>query len=148
MKITKDMILNAYSYISISEKEHLARLIADSCVVEGENGFFYERFAVKVMQEGIMFLSAYLGVDVTLEEGMSAQEQFDTFFSDHIFNQIERLKTDNDIKSKIFDILLDYKEFCKFIDKEIERLIREKNDTVTRLGQFVEQHPEIKVDKK
>lgn len=143
MEITKEMIQNANDYISISEKEYMAEIIADTCIAESENGTFYERFAMKVMQEGIFFLSAYLKVDVTIKENVSGQEQYDEYYKDHIFNQIERLKTDTDIKAKIFDILLDYKEFCKFVDKEIERKLKEKNDLILRAGKAVEQNPEI-----
>ena len=143
MEITKEMIQNANDYISISEKEYMAEIIADTCIAESENGTFYERFAMKVMQEGIFFLSAYLKVDVTIKENVSGQEQYDEYYKDHIFNQIERLKTDTEIKAKIFDILLDYKEFCKFVDKEIERKLKEKNDLILRAGKAIEQNPDI-----
>lgn len=144
MEITKEMIQNANDYISISEKEYMAEIIAETCIAESENGTFYERFAMKVMQEGIFFLSAYLKVDVTIKENVSGQEQYDEYYKDHIFNQIERLKTDTDIKAKIFDILLDYKEFCKFVDKEIERKLKEKNDLILKTKNLLAEHPEIK----
>ena len=144
MQITKEMILEANSYVTIAEKEYLANIIAEASIKENENGTFYERFAMKVMQEGMFFLLAYLKIPVEVKEDKSAQEQYDEFFKDNIFNQIERLKTDNEIKAKIFDILFDYKEFCRMVDKEIERILKEKNDLILKTKNLLAEHPEIK----
>ena len=90
-----------------------------------------------MLQMGV-FVSCYLGIPYAGDTDFQmAANEYDRWASSHIFNQLERMKSDKDIKDKVFDILDDYKDFQWAMRREIEILLGHRNDTVMRLGIFI-----------
>lgn len=148
-EINKAVLQRAADYIPLSEKADAAARIAETCCVRAEISFRYgadtiavpdmyiEDSAVKArFQMGILF--AYLKEDFDPVEGYTyllALDDYDRAARQHPMNALERMKSDTEIRDKIFNLLRDYKEFCKMIDTEIQNRLALMNDLVSRLLQ-------------
>ncbi|MEG2187266.1 MAG: hypothetical protein RR085_08060 [Clostridia bacterium] len=142
--ITAEDIREAGDYIPITEKAALAQVLARACVlpieIKDKNGLRFpgrteENVLAKERAVLGVFLSYYLHVKwENYKEDISAPvELYDLYMSSGLFNQLERLKGNPELRTKIFDILADYKCFCKMLNTEIFSLIGHSNDTVARL---------------
>lgn len=142
-EITDEIMQNAIAYMPIEEKAAYAKTIAEQCVVaiptaeqnvEGEKLFALpyikgENRELKALCLMNVLLSHYLNIEVATPFN---EEQYNYYASGSILNQIERYKSNFDLKNKAFDLLADYKEFRKFVDIEINNLIEVNNDTFAR----------------
>lgn len=143
-ELTPEMMKNAQTYMPVEIKMELAKLLAESCVVDlpdteenlpaGEilNLPHLKGEDMQIKQINLMttLVSYYLQLDYDKE--MPKAEVYDYFSSAHLLNQIERYKSDKDLKDIAFDLLADYKEFKKFVDTEIYNLKQTANDPFTR----------------
>lgn len=148
-EINKAVLQKAVDYIPLAEKADAAARIAETCCVRAEISFRYgadtiavpdryvEDSAIKArFQMGILF--AYLKEDFDPVEGytyLMALDDYDRAARLHPMNALERMKSDAELRDKIFNLLRDYKEFCKMIDTEIQNRLSLLNDIVTRLLQ-------------
>lgn len=142
--ITKELIEKAQGYMPLGEKVLLAENIAQMSVVpmktaqsnEIGNGIF--AVPPQVTEDGgikrkcllNVFLSYYL--DIEIEQ--VTDEMYDYYGGSQIFNQLERLKSNPDVKDKVFDILTDYREFKGMVDAQIFAQIRNANDPLARIA--------------
>ena len=143
--IDKDTMLKAVTYMPITEKQSIAKIIANKCVIDlptAEQNIEGEKFLalpyikgedkeIKDMCLLSTLLQHYLKVEIKDNEVFD-EEKFDYYASGAILNQIERFKSDFTCKDKAFDLLSDYKELRKMVDAEIENLLRVNNDTLAR----------------
>lgn len=143
-ELTPEMMKNAQTYMPVEIKMELAKLLAESCVVDlpdteenlpaGEilNLPHLKGEDMQIKQINLMttLVSYYLQLDYDKE--MPKAEVYDYFSSAHLLNQIERYKSDKDLKDIAFDLLADYKEYKKFVDTEIYNLKQTANDPFTR----------------
>lgn len=143
-ELTPEMMKNAQTYMPVESKMELSKLLAESCVVDlpdteenlpaGEilNLPHLKGEDMQIKQINLMttLVSYYLQLDYDKE--MPKAEVYDYFASAHLLNQIERYKSDKDLKDIAFDLLADYKEFKKFVDTEIYNLKQTANDPFTR----------------
>jgi hypothetical protein len=150
--ITTEMLERANDYVSLMEKQEICEKIAPKCIAKVMMVFVpdgsEERIAVPdrwqearhmtaMYQMGIfakLYLNASFDGDSDLQ--MAANE-YDKWAGSHVFNQLERLKGDKDLKDKVFNILYDYKEFQWALRREIETLLSHNNDVVARLAMFI-----------
>jgi hypothetical protein len=148
-EINKAVLQKATDYIPLAEKADAAARIAETCCVRAEISFRYgadtiavpdmyiEDSALKArFQMGILY--AYLREAFEPVEGYTyllALDDYDRAARLHPMNALERMKSDAELRDKIFNLLRDYKEFCKMIDAEIENRLGLLNDLVTRLLQ-------------
>lgn len=151
IEITKEMIQNANDYIPLIEKQALTEKLAQRCIARVNVGFTLDgdqtshtmperyqemRHMTAMFQMGV-FAKLYLKQEFFGDDDLQmAANVYDDWAGSHVFNQLERLKTDKDVKDKVFNILYDYKEFQWAMRREIETLIGHNNDTVLRLGIF------------
>lgn len=146
-EITDEIMQKATAYMPIEEKAAYAKTIAEQCVVaiptaeqnvEGEKLFALpyikgENRELKALCLMNVLLSHYLNIDLKIsEENPFNEEKYNYYAEGSILNQIERYKSNFDLKNKAFDLLADYKEFRKFVDIEINNLIEVNNDTFAR----------------
>ena len=127
----------------IEEKAELAKEIAKKCVVDiptAEQNLEGEKFLALPYIKGEdrelkslylmqILLNYYLELDV---ESPFDEDKYNFYAGGSILNQIERYKSNFDLKNKAFDLLADYKEFRKFVDVEVNNLIAVNNDTLAR----------------
>ena len=70
---------------------------------------------------------------VTIPDDFSDKD-YDRYASSHILNQLERFKSNAELKDKVFDLLNDYRDFKKILDTEIFNEKEVRNDSVERLS--------------
>lgn len=148
-RLEKKHIVEAVDYIPIMEKQKIADDIAAKCILElpikandkampamyGEDSFKKNRFLLGIL------IKKYLGIDfdgAMGEKYFLSADEYDRFGSGHIMNQIERFKSDTEIRDKCFDILFDFKDFEKKLNGEIYMLLNAMNDPCTRILAMVE----------
>jgi hypothetical protein len=61
---------------------------------------------------------------------------FDRWAGSHVFNQLERLKRDAELRDKVFDLLADYKDLEKRFSAQLAGLLTVQNDSVVRQSQY------------
>ena len=82
------------------------------------------------------FVKMYLNEEYVPVEGnewLMSQDDYNNYKSGHIFNEMNRFKSNNEIRDKIFDILSDYKELVTMFEQEIEGSLKAMNDPVSRV---------------
>lgn len=142
--ITNEVIDKADTYMPIELKIALSQEIAKQCIVdlptaqqniEG-NKFLSlptlkgENKEIKEMCLLYTLLTKYLKIQV--KEPFDEKE-YNYYASGAILNQLERYKSNFDLKNKVFDLIYDYKEFRKMVDKNVENIILANNDSLGRL---------------
>lgn len=146
--LERDVLVNAKSYMPIAEKIANAKAIAPLCLddtVPSEQEEVDKKLLilppVKVENSGTKSLllmnvlfNYYLNIDLPRDEnGAVTTDTYDKYAGGHILNQIERFKSDYELKDKIFDLLRDYKEFERLVDVEIYNIRYVENDICNRL---------------
>ena len=143
-EITEEMIQRAERYIPISQKVAFAETYAPECLrqvsittqklqsdtILALPQLYEESTLMKqlILMQG--FLTLYLHIDTGDE---FTANKYDLFASFHPMNQLERLKTNPNIKDKVFDILADYKELKKIFEVELYNRKSTINDSVERI---------------
>lgn len=146
-KVTEEMISNASDYIPYFEKVTIASDLAESCIEAVDKGLdgiatetqlpipqlYKERTGAKQYFLMYYLLTRYLHIDI--KEAKWNDEEYDYYASSHIFNQLERFKSGNnvDVKAKVFDILYDYKALKSMLETEIYNLKESKNNSLDRI---------------
>lgn len=151
-EITKKMMEGAKSYMPLQSKKELAEAIAQGCVrpmkrirwdgvhvsdlPDDKNDptafpdLVEEDLALKMCMLQNVLLSWYF--DVEMDEGKVSYEQYDYYAGGHLLNQIERFKSDRDLKNKAFDLTEDFREFRKMVDTIIYNHKMNVNDPLKR----------------
>lgn len=144
--VTEKMMQEASTYISLSEKEAIATVIANACVVQckmtGEDGADEDIFNIpappmhkeNTLEKTLLltgcFLHYYLHVET---ESMNIPiQEYDGWAGAHLMNQIERFKSTAH-KTKAFDMLSDYRDLEKRVNCAIYARLNQKNDPCRRL---------------
>lgn len=144
-ELSKEVLQKANTYMSLAQKTILAELVARRSVkpirglatekeskeqsafiaipsVVGEDSDMKEKLLLNVL------LSHYLDIAVPEMDN----NIYDFYMGGHLLNQLERFKTDSELKIKAFDILADFKQFKKMVDIEIYNIKTKENDVVER----------------
>lgn len=145
--VTEKMMENASTYIPLAEKESLATVIAELCVVpcvfpqdadKQENGFdvpapplYRENTLEKALCMTGCFLNYYLHENTDKPLNLPLEE-YDGWAGYHLMNQIERFKG-GAYKSKAFDMLSDFRDLEKRVNCAIYARLNQKNDLCRRL---------------
>ena len=142
--LTEEMVTNAKTYMPLLEKEKFAQQISDIVVKPKDtaeqnkigNLPLPELFFEDVTQRNYAFLSVVLGYyfDVTMEDKGDVWETYDYYAGKQIFNQLERFKSNPELKEIVFDMIADIKDLRKMIDAHIQNDITNRNDPLGRLG--------------
>lgn len=143
-EITDEIMKNAIDYMPIEMKVDTAKTIAGQCVYSvptakqneiGEKvlalpNLKCEDRELKLMCLLNVLLEYYLQLE--LKEPLDI-DVFNYYAGGALLNQLERFKSNFELKNKAFDLLADYKELRKMVDMEINNLITVSNDTLGRL---------------
>lgn len=139
MKITEEMIKNAKSYIPILEKQEIARQIAKASIenlkVDDVNkGILPELVGENMGMKEMLLLQAFLGNYFDIKAEKYADTFYDEYNSDNVYNQLQRFKSNTELRDKCYDILDDFKLLRKMVSSEINNIKIVENDT---LGRFM-----------
>ena len=150
--VTKDILKGAISYMPLKTKVEIAKDIADNCLKDidtdeqnkiGESIIALphlkgEDLAIKNVLLLGQLLTYYFHLDIHDKDSdgndLDPFVIYDYFCEGHLLNQIERFKSDPEVKDKVFDLLADYKEFKKIVDTEIYNRKSNTNDPIPRLS--------------
>lgn len=77
-----------------------------------------------------ILLGYYLDIEINPEDG--ADEIYDYYAGGHLLNQIERFKSDRELKNIAFDLMDDFREFKKMVDTIIFNQKQNANDPLKR----------------
>lgn len=160
--ITPEIVKNATDYIPLMKKQEMAETIAQKCIVKvlmkyTEKGDGTDSVPMPDRyQEYHMYTNLYLMGVLAHEylhipyEGDGAGEEhidyenlkmpanvYDQWGESHVLNQLEQMKTDRELREKVFDLLNDFKDFRWMLAHEIDILLGHNNDVVTRMMQAI-----------
>lgn len=147
IEITKEMLAGARDYVPNAEKEAWVAENAAKCfdrlaiTSDGE-----ELPTMYMVNEGLRrrflmtaFAEMYLKQDKEADERDEALMNdacFDRWAGSHVFNQLERLKRDAELRDKVFDLLADFKDLEKRFSAQLAGLLAVQNDSVVRQSQY------------
>lgn len=155
-KVTKEMLKAAVTYMPLYTKEAVSKQIAELCLEDidtAEQNKIGEAIIAMPHLKGenltlknILLLNTlvgyYLDQDMpeTDENGkeIDAFERYDYYAGGHLLNQIERFKSDPEVKDIVFDLMSDYKDFKKLVDTEIYNAKANTNDLIPRMFAAIE----------
>lgn len=145
--VTEDMITQASAYLPLADKRAIAKVVAKACLepvdaiteqIATETmiplpQLYTEKCGAKQLYLMYYFLTEYLHIKV---DGDFDEVAYDYYASNHIFNQLERLKvgTAKEIKDKVFNILADYHELERLLNSEVYNQKETLNDSISRIS--------------
>lgn len=150
--ITKEIIEKAKTYMPIEDKISLSKIIAEKCVdiipqsrknpiSDRANKILSlplpegELSALKSMLTMSVLLGFYFNIDIdTQNKDAMTFASYDEYASSHPLNQLDRLKSNAEIRDKVYDLVADFKEFKKMVDIEIYNIRTYRNDPLIRLA--------------
>lgn len=153
--LTKDDMIHAMTYMPLQMKIEVGRSIAKSCLVNidtdeqnkvGESLIALphlkgEDLAMKAILLNNTLLGYYFNYDLPQKDSegkdLDPYERYDFCSGGHLLNQIERFKSDPDVKDIAFDLLSDFKEFKKIVDTELYNAKSNANDPIPRFSAAV-----------
>lgn len=158
--ITPEIVKNATDYIPLMKKQEMAETIAQKCIVKvlmkyTEKGDGTDSVPMPDRyQEYHMYTNLYLmgvlaheylhipyegdgtGKEIIDYENLKMPANvYDQWGASHALNQLEQMKTDRELREKVFDLLNDFKDFRWMLAHEIDILLGHNNDVVTRMMQ-------------
>ncbi len=142
--ITEEMLKGASDYLPLQKKVALAKAIAPSCICKSKTAeqnqkgleflalptLWVDDLETKNLYIMSVLLSEYLKMNIPED---FTDGDYDKYASSHIFNQLERFKSNAILKDKIFDLINDFRDFKKILDTEIYNEKEVRNDPVARL---------------
>lgn len=166
--ITPEIVKNATDYIPLMKKQEMAETIAQKCIVKvlmkyTEKGDGTDSVPMPDRyQEYHMYTNLYLmgvlaheylhipyegdgtGKEIIDYENLKMPANvYDQWGESHVLNQLEQMKTDRELREKVFELLNDFKDFRWMLAHEIDILLGHNNDVVTRmmqaLGAFIKE---------
>lgn len=160
--ITPEIVKSATDYIPLMKKQEMAETIAQKCIVKvlmkyTEKGDGTDSVPMPDRyQEYHMYTNLYLmgvlaheylhipyegdgtGKEIIDYENLKMPANvYDQWGASHVLNQLEQMKTDRELREKVFDLLNDYKDFRWMLAHEIDILLGHNNDVVTRMMQAI-----------
>lgn len=160
--ITPEIVKNATDYIPLMKKQEMAETIAQKCLVKvlmkyTEKGDGTDSVPMPDRyQEYHMYTNLYLmgvlaheylhipyegdgtGKEIIDYENLKMPANvYDQWGASHVLNQLEQMKTDREMREKVFDLLNDFKDFRWMLAHEIDILLGHNNDVVTRMMQAI-----------
>lgn len=139
--LTKEIIENAKDYMPIERKHIWCRNVSTACVAavtmksEGDASIllpdrYEENTMARTMAMASVLAQNYLGIYG--EDAVLQAADYDEIMGSHLVNQLERMKSDKDVRDKIFNILYDLGELRKMLNTEIYSRLGHLNDTLAR----------------
>ena len=145
--ITLNQLKQMTTYVPLAAKTEWVRLVSDSCMDRNDLTFMDEALPSMYTENADrksrfllgFFLRLYLhfnwehGEDEdAIDEWLVPYDVYDSWAGGHIFAQIEKFKSDKDVKDICFNLLAEYKDVERRLNNEIYGKLQVKNDPVTR----------------
>ena len=148
VNLDEETVKRAETYIPLAEKYAISKILAQGCVEQGEadqSSIFPmpPKWRETIMGKRMMMMYIMVGLYLHLIDAQELYEdvpqmtfsvrQYDQY--SQVVSQLERLKRhrDDEIRSKVYSILSDYREFERILGAEIHNILEQKNDLCVRL---------------
>lgn len=148
-EITEETIKNATSYVPALEKERFIQYAASRCFItlnisalpnNSSKKAMPAMYKINTLTKNRYLMGAlaklYLHEDyipIKDDEWLMSLDDYDNFKSGHIFNALNRFKSNNEIRDKVFDLMSDFKELTMMLEEELEETSKALNDSVSRI---------------
>ena len=142
-ELTSEIMGEAKTYMPLAQKTILAEMIARKCLrpIKPQNKEEnIESFLVipsvvgeDILQKEQMLLNVLLSHYFDIKIPKMDNKLYDKYMGGHLLNQLERFKSDQEYKTKAFDILTDFKTIKKMVDTEIYNIKTKENDIAERV---------------
>lgn len=150
--ITEEVLKNASDYAKLADKTAFVDYCTRRCITQVtvslgmETGndampdMWMEDTFLKSRYLMTAFAVLYLGLDPKgmTEEGdewLMEAGQYDRFAGSHVFNQLERMKGNAELRDKVFDLLRDYRDLEKRLNTSVYGMLNVMNDPANRFSQ-------------
>ena len=145
--VTEKDLKKVTTYIPLRAKTEWVRLVSDSCMDKVELTYMDESMPFMYMENADrksrfllgFFLRLYLHFNWEHSEDEAPEDEwlvpydvYDSWMAGHVFAQIEKLKSDKDVKDICFNLLSEYKDVERRLNNEIYGKLQIKNDPVSR----------------
>lgn len=139
--ITKQQLLNARDYIPAAEKnafieqasEHCFEKLSITTGVESLPPMWMTDHDAKARFLMGALAGLYFGLDYARDEtGAMSTEEYDRWAGSHVFGQLDRMKSDRELRDKVYDLLNDYFTLEKRLTGRLNGLLTVQNDAVVR----------------
>lgn len=146
--LTEEELLQANTYVPLMEKVKFVNAVAEKCVeklniqAEANNEItampplYKESMERKSRYLMGALVKLYLRSSFSSEdndEWLMSLADYDYYAGSHIFNQLERLKSNHAVRNQCFDIIQDYRDLEKRLNNEVYGLLQTVNEPVTRI---------------
>ena len=148
-RITEEDIRNANTYVPIGEKSEFVEWVGANRCFDGLSISYNEEPLPTMWRENhelksrymlTALLKMYLHKEVeTLEddEWLMTRDEYDRWCKGHIFNTIERFKSNQSLRDQVFNLLYDYKDLEKRVNLELYGRLNVMNDLLLRAMQIL-----------
>lgn len=145
--ISKEQLGLMTTYIPLAAKTEWVSLVSDACMDKVELSFNGESMPIMYMESADrksrfllgFFLRLYLHYnwehekdETPIDEWLVPYDVYDQWMRGHLFAQIEKFKSDKDVKDICFNLLSEYKDVERRLNNEIYGKLQIKNDPVAR----------------
>lgn len=136
------------TYLPIMAKREWVELVAEKCLVKMNLTASYQDENIPIppiYKENVEYKARYLmGVFVTLylhgswevgegeDEWLMPIDEYDKWARGHIFAQIEKFKSNQELRDICFNMMNDFKDLTRQLNAEIEALMSVLNDPTSR----------------
>lgn len=143
VEITKEILEKARDYVPEREKRAFVNLRAervfDRIALSNDGNPYPDMYLINasIRQRYLNGILAhfYFGHSFDAEgadELLMTEEDSDRWSGSHVPGQVEAWKRDPDVRGKAFNLLSDYKDFCRRFDERIRGVMAIQNDSVIR----------------
>lgn len=144
--LTRDMMNQARDYIPLAEKEawvaENAPKVFDKLAITSDNDPMPPMYMVNTGLKSRYLMAALVRLYFKIapdepneDEWLISVTEYDAWAGSHVINQLERFKRDAELKTKAYDLILDYKDLEKRFSAQISSLLAVQNDPVIRQAQ-------------
>lgn len=155
-KLTIDDIKDANTYVPTIDKMAFIRVVAEKCFDTldittnkdntTENRSLPSCYKVNTDKQSRYLMGAlvklYLNKDFEPESEndiwLMSIPEYDMYAGGHIFEQLNRMKGNGDIRDKCYDIIADYSELKYRLTSDIKGLLNAMNDSASRILAYIE----------
>ena len=153
-KLTEEDLLKADTYVPTAKKMEFVKTVAERCfdkldimATEGdENKPLPSCYKVNTDRKGRYLMGAlvklYLKQDFVTEgddeEYLMAVDEYDKYAGGHVFEMINRMKSNATTRDIAYNIMADYSELKYRLDSDIKGLLTAMNDSVSRALAYIE----------
>ena len=153
-KLTEEDLLKADTYVSTMQKMDFVRTVAERCfdklditASEGdEDRPLPSCYKVNTDKKSRYLMGAllklYLKQDFATEgddeEYLMVIDEYDKYAGGHIFEMINRMKSNAKTKDIAYNLMADYSELKYRLDSDIKGLLTAMNDSVSRALAYIE----------